>query len=161
MQMNFLKNSLLVVVALYISSCIGEFKEISVTNINDFKVTKITPSGIEGEIKVTINNPNPIAFKVYRSKAKIMFGEVKLGTARTAKKVKIAANSNAEQTFILKGDLKDVSMMELPMLLAGKNKQMEIKGDIKAGKWFYKKRFPIDKKQKIPGLDFKGGFPGL
>lgn len=159
--MKFLKNTLLIIVSICMFSCIGEFKEISVTNINDFKVTKISPDGIEGEIKVTINNPNPIAFKVYRSKANIMFGDVKLGTAHIAKKVKIPANSNAEQTFILKGDLKGVSMLELPGLLAGKNKQMEIQGNIKAGKWFYKKRFPIDKKQRISGLDLKGGIPGF
>jgi len=159
--MRFLKNSLLLSFTLLLFSCIGEFKEISVTSINDFKVTKISPDGIEGEIKVTINNPNTIGFKVFRSKATIMYGDVKLGTARIAKKVKIAANSNIEQTFILKGSLKDISMMELPAILAGRNKQMEIKGDIKAGKWYYKKRFPIDKKQKMPALDFKGGMPSF
>ena len=160
-MMRFLKNSLLLSFTLLLFSCIGEFKEISVTSINDFKVTKISPDGIEGEIKVTINNPNTIGFKVFRSKATIMYGDVKLGTARIAKKVKIAANSNIEQTFILKGSLKDISMMELPAILAGRNKQMEIKGDIKAGKWYYKKRFPIDKKQKMPALDFKGGMPSF
>jgi len=159
--MIFFKKSLLVSLAFLLFPSIGEFKKISLPSIKDFKVTKISPDGIEGEIKVTINNPNTIGFKVFRSKATIMYGDVKLGTARIAKKVKIPANSNIEQTFLLKGNLKDVSMMELPGILAGRNKQMEIKGDIKAGKWYYKKRFPIDKKQKMPALDFKGGIPGF
>ncbi|HXB40932.1 MAG TPA: LEA type 2 family protein [Bacteroidia bacterium] len=159
--MKVLKNSLIIVAGLFMFSCIGEFKEISISSINDFKVTKLTPQGIEGEIKVTINNPNPIGFKVFRSKADIMYGDVKLGKAKLVKKVKIAANSSVEHTFLLKGNLKDASLSDIPGLLIGKNKQMEIKGYIKAGKWYYKKRFPIDEKQRLKGLDFKGGIPGF
>ena len=121
----------------------------------------MTPKGIEGEIMVTIKNPNNMGFKVFRSKADIMYGEMKLGKAKMVKKVRIPPNSSAEYTFVLKGDLKDVSMAELPSLLMGKNKQMEIKGYIKAGKWYYKKRFPINEKQKLKGMDFKGGIPGF
>ena len=155
------KNIFILAISFILFSCIGEFKEISITRIDGFKVTKLSAAGIEGEINVTVNNPNPIGFKVYRSKATIMYGDMKLGTARIAKKVKIGPNSNSPQTFILKGDLKNVSFASLPELLAGRGKQMEIKGHIKAGKWNYKKKFPIDEKQKIPGIDLKGSFPGF
>lgn len=159
--MKIIKNILLVLSTSLVFSCISEFKELSVSSINDFKVTKMSPQGIEGEIKVTIKNPNNMTFKIFRSNADIMYGDVKLGKAKIAKKVKIPANSSEEHTFILKGDLKDVSMADLPSLLMGKNKQMEIKGHIKAGKWYYKKKFPIDQKQKLKGLDLKGGLPGF
>jgi len=159
--MRFLKIIFLLLGGLLLFSCISEFKELSVSSIDDFKVTKLTKDGIEGEIKVTIKNPNAMGFKVFRSKADIMYGGMKLGKAKIVKKVKIPANSSAEHTFLLKGNLKDVSMAELPSLLMGKNKQMEIKGYIKAGKWYYKKRFPIDEKQRLKGLDFKGGIPGF
>jgi LEA14-like dessication related protein len=160
-MIKFLKNSFIPAISFLLFSCIGEFKEISVTRIDGFKVTKLSAAGIEGEINVTINNPNPMSFKVYRSRATIMYGDMKLGTARIAKKVKIGPNSNSPETFILKGDLKNVSFASLPELLAGRGKQMEIKGHIKAGKWYYKKKFPIDEKQKIPGIDLKGAFPGF
>jgi len=159
--MKFIRHFLIIVAGVFMFSCGTEFKEISVTSINDFKVTKLTAKGIEGEIKVSIKNPNNIAFKVFRSKAEIMYGDVRLGKAKIVKKVRIPANSSIEHTFILKGDLKDVSMMELPALLAGKNKQMEIKGYIKAGKLFYRKKFPINEKQRLKGLDLKGGIPGF
>ena len=144
-----------------LTSCIGEFKEISITRIDGFKVTKLAADGIDGEINVTINNPNSTSFKVYRSKATIMYGDSKLGVARIARKVKIKANSNASETFILKGNLKDMSIASLPDLLMGKGKQMEIKGNIKAGKWYYRKRFPIDQKQRMSGIDLKGVIPGF
>jgi LEA14-like dessication related protein len=156
-----MKNILIALTGFILTSCIGEFKEISISRIDGFKVTKLTASGIDGEINVTINNPNSTSFKVYKSKATIMYGDVKLGTARIVKKIKIQANSNVEQTFILKGDLKNLSFSSLPDLLMGKGKQMEIQGHIKAGKWYYKKKFPIDQKQKMSGIDFKGVIPGL
>ena len=156
-----MKYILIAALGFLLVSCIGEFKEVSISRIDGFKVTNVSPTGIDGEINVTINNPNSTSFKVYRSKAIIMYGDVKLGTAKTLRKVKIPANSNAPQTFVLKGDLKDVSFSSLPGLLMGKGKQMEIKGNIKAGKWFYKKKFPIDQKQKMPALDFKGSLPGF
>jgi LEA14-like dessication related protein len=159
--MKFIQKIALALIGFFLFSCISEFKEISISKINGFKVTKLTASGIEGEINVTINNPNSTNFKVYRSEAVIMYGEMKLGTAKIVKKVKVPANSSIEHTFILKGDLKDLSFSSLPGLLMGKNKKMEIQGHIKAGKWYYKKKFPIDQKQKIPVLDLKGGIPGF
>lgn len=153
--------ALLILLGLVQASCISEFKEISVSRINGFNVTKMSSSGIEGEINVTITNPNNTSFKVYKSKADIAYGDAKLGTARIVKKVKVPANSSIDHTFVLKGDLKNLSMASLPGLLMGKSRKMEINGYIKAGKWFYKKKFPIDEKQKIPSLDFKGGIPGF
>jgi LEA14-like dessication related protein len=152
---------LFILVGLSLTSCISEFKEISISKINGFNVTKMSSSGIEGEINVTITNPNNTSFKVYKSKADITYGDAKLGTARIVKKVKVPANSSIDHTFVLKGDLKDLSLASLPNLMMGKGKKMEINGYIKAGKWFYKKKFPIDEKQKIPSLDFKGGIPGF
>ncbi len=152
---------MILLASLSLCSCVTEFKELSVSSIDDFKVTKLTADGIEGEIKVSIKNPNNMSFKVFRSKADIMYGGMKLGKAKIVKKVKIPANSSATHTFLLKGNTKDITIAELPGLLMGKNKQMEIKGYIKAGKLFIRKKFPIDQKQKLKGLDFKGGIPGF
>ena len=156
-----MKNILIILISILLSSCIGELKEISITRIDSFKINKLTASGIDGEINVTINNPNSKSFKIYKSRATIMYGDTKLGTARIVKKVKIKANSNASETFVLKGDLKDISFSSLPGLLMGGSKKMEIKGHIRAGKWYFKKKFPIDEKQKMPALDLKGTIPGF
>lgn len=151
----------IILAAFFLTSCIGELKEVQISSIDDFKVTKISPQGIEGEIHVTIKNPNSIGFRVFRSKAEIKYGDLRLGTARTVQKVKVPANSSAAHTFVLKGDFKDVSLADIPSLLMGKQKQMEIKGYIRAGKWYYWKKFPIDEKQRLKGLDFKSSLPGF
>lgn len=142
------------------SSCIGELKEISINNINNFKITKMDLKSVEGEINVSINNPNSKSFKVYRSKADVFVGGSKLGTAKIVKKVKIPANSSVENTFSLRGDFKGLNFGTITNIMAGRP-AVEIKGYLKAGKWFYKKKFPIDQKQKISGQDFKGLIPGF
>jgi LEA14-like dessication related protein len=147
-------------VTLFLSSCIGELKEISINNINSFNLTKMDAKSLEGEINVSINNPNSRSFKVYKSKATIFVGGSKLGEARIVKKVKIAANSTIDNTFVLHGDFKELNLGTIANITMGKP-LVEIKGYIKAGKWFYKKKFPIDQKQKLSGQDFKGLLPGF
>jgi LEA14-like dessication related protein len=115
---------------------------------------------MEAEINVSINNPNNRSFKVYRSKAIVSVGGSKLGTARILKKVKIQANSSIDNTFILQGDFKELNLGTIANITMGKP-VVEIKGYIKAGKWFYKKKFPVDQQQKISGQDFKGLIPGF
>lgn len=159
--MTFARQIVICLAVLLLTSCIGELKEVSISRINDFKVTKLSPGGIEGEIHVTIKNPNSTRFRVFRSRADIVYGGIKLGRATSVRKIKVPANSEADHTFVLKGSLKDVSVTDLPGLFTSKNKQMEIDGYIKAGKWYYWKKFPISEKQRLKGLDFKGGIPGF
>ncbi len=141
-------------------SCVGELKEISINKITNFKINKADLKNIDAEISVSINNPNNKSFKIYRSKAQIFVGGANLGTARIVKKVKIPANSSIDNTFALHGDLKNLNFSALANLAMGKP-ILEIKGYLKVGKWFYKKKFPIDQQQKIFGKDLKGLIPGF
>ena len=158
--MQFFGRILVLYLAILMSSCIGGFKEISINRINNFKVTKIDTKSLEGEISVSINNPNNKSFKVYKSKATIYVGGAKLGAARILKNVKIPANSSIENTFILRGDFKELNLGTIASITMGKP-LIEIKGYIKAGKWFYRRKFPVDQQKKISGQDFKGVLPGL
>jgi len=158
--MRFFTRILVFCLVAFLSSCVGEFKQISINSINNFKATKMDLNSVEGEINVTINNPNNKSFKVYKSKATVTVGGSKLGEARIVKKVKIPANSSIDNTFVLRGDFKGLNLGTLANITMGKP-VVEINGYLKAGKWFYKKKFPIDQKQKILGQDFKGLLPGF
>ncbi|HEY1040084.1 MAG TPA: LEA type 2 family protein [Bacteroidia bacterium] len=146
-----MKKLLLLPVILFVclfASC-SDFKEITVSNIDNFQVKKLTQAGIEGEVKVTINNPNPVGFSVFRSKCDVYFGGIYLGKAKLNKRVKIGANSNTEHVFKLSGKFKDMSFDKLGGLLSGRSQNLELKGYLKAGKFFYRKKFPLDRKEKI------------
>ncbi|MBC7865191.1 MAG: LEA type 2 family protein [Bacteroidia bacterium] len=131
------------------SSCKMNFEAPKVSRTDDFKITKMTPQGIEAEITVNIKNPNDQSFKIYRSYFDLTYQGIALGRAYMHKKVKVPANSDQKHTFVLKGSLKGVSMEDMTKLMNGKAGTLEIDGKLKAGKWFYKKKFDVKHKQKI------------
>ena len=122
------------------TSCIGTFKELSVDSIHDFKLTKVDGKSLEGQLDVSITNPNKQGFTIYKSKATVYVAGAKLGEAKIKKKVKIKANSKMDNTFVLQGDFKELNIGTLANMAMGKP-MVEIKGYLKAGKWFYKKKF--------------------
>ena len=150
---------LFTLILLCFSSC-KEFKEISVSKINGFKINRLSTDGLEADINVVLNNPNTMGFKIYKSKADVFISDTKIGTARILKKVKVQANSNTEHVFTLNGDLKSMNFNSLLSIISGKSKSVSMKGYIKAGKWFYKKKFPINETNNINIKQFNpfGGF---
>ena len=158
-MMRLFSRIIILCLGLSLFSCVGELKEISINKITNFKINKIDLKSIDAEISVSINNPNSKSFKVYKSKAQVFIGQTNLGTARIVKKVKIPANSSIDNTFVLHGDFKNLNFGSLANIMG--SPAVEIKGYLKVGKWFYKKKFPIDQQQKISGKDFKGLLPGF
>lgn len=140
--------SIALLMCLVFTSC-KDFQEINVSKIDGFKVKSLTQEGISGEVKVKIKNPNSIGFNVYRSSCDVYFGDLYLGKAKLKKRIRVGANSDSEHTFALEGKFKDMSLLQLTSLLSGKSQALVLKGNIKAGKFFYKKKFPIDRKEKI------------
>ena len=140
--------SFALLISLVFISC-KDFQEINVSKIDGFKVKSLTQEGITGEVKVKIKNPNSIGFNVYRSKCDVYFGDLYLGKAKLKKRIRIGANSDSEHTFELEGKFKDMSLLQLTSLMSGKSQNLLLKGNLKVGKFFYKKKFPIDRKEKI------------
>jgi LEA14-like dessication related protein len=146
MRKIFLVNVFLLLV---LSSCKMSFEAPTVSRTDDFKITKMSPDAIEGEITVNIKNPNAVGFSIFKSYFDVTYGGTSLGRAYMKKKVRIAGNSDKTHTFYLKGDLKGMSLAELTKLMNGKAGQLEISGKLKVGKWFYKKRFDVNHKQRV------------
>ena len=73
-----------------------------------------------------------------------------MGKARLNKRVHIDPNCEKIYVFKLNTDLKDMNLMDIMGLLnGGKLGKIEVKGDLKAGKFFVKKRFPVNFSEKI------------
>ena len=110
--------------------------------------------GIEAEIDVRINNPNKIGFKIYRSNVDVMMNDNSLGKGRLKKKIRIKPNTEETYTFVVAGKFDDLlsggGLSGLLSMATSKTANISIKGNIKAGKFFYKKKFPIDNKQRVP-----------
>lgn len=125
-------------------------KEITVTNVNNFSLQKMSLQEIEGELQLTIKNPNTVGFSIYKSEFDIIYGDVKLGKARLHKRVHIGANTEKIYTFKLKSTPENINLMDILKLAGNASSGMiRIKGELKAGKLFIKKRYPVDYAERI------------
>ncbi len=134
---------------LLFNSC-KEFKEVQVTGVKSFRLTKVSANGIEGEVILGIKNPNDYGFSIYPSEFDITYSGMKMGKARLYKKVHIEGNSEKAYVFKLKTDLKELNLIEVMGMVSGGNiGKIEVKGTLKAGKFYLKKRVPVDFSEKI------------
>jgi hypothetical protein len=71
--------------------------------------------------------------------------------AKLKKRVHIDGNSEKDYAFNLKSSFKDMNMMDV-MKLAGSgglHGNVTVKGDLKAGKFYLKKKFPVNEKHSV------------
>jgi LEA14-like dessication related protein len=159
-QTNFILKILVVfILSLGLKSC-AEFKEVEVTQIGQVKIIKVSDKGIEMEIGVKIKNPNAYGFTIYRSSFNVTLAGTDLGTARLDKKVKIKGNSEDMHVFhIVAGVDKLMSggLGGIFGLLAKKSGELQIKGNLKVGKFLIRKSIPIERKQRVNLENQAGG----
>ena len=135
---------------MYLSSC-KNLKELECTGVKGFKVNNISTEGIDGDIQLSIKNPNKVGFSIYKSTFDIRYSGVYLGKAKLRKKVHIKANREEIYSFNIKNDFKDVNLVDIMKVLGGASfkNQIEVKGDLKVGKIYIKRKIPVDLKEKL------------
>ncbi len=131
-------------------SC-GPLQEVQCTGVKGFKINKINAQGIDGDIMLGIKNPNRSGFSIYKSEFDVTYSGIYLGKARLTHRVHI--NGNAEETyaFNLKSDFKNMNLADVMKLVNGSGGRgmVEVKGDLKAGKFiFIRKKFPVNIKER-------------
>ncbi|HRH11587.1 MAG TPA: LEA type 2 family protein [Bacteroidia bacterium] len=133
----------------FLFSCTS-FKEPQCTGVRDFKMKKIDMNGMSAEVVLGIKNPNNVGFSVYRSTFDVFYDGIYLGKARSHKRVHIKPNSEKDYSFTLNGSFKNVNLADVMRLVSGGGRgQLQVKGNIKAGKFFIRKKFPIDEKKRV------------
>lgn len=138
------KMSLIIFISLLLFSC-KTYKDVSVVGVDNFHLNKLSLEEIEAELNLKIKNPNNFGFNIYKSEFDLIFSGIKLGKAKLQKRVGIAKNAEKVYPFLLKSSLADISVMDAMNLFnTQKMGKIEIIGDLKVGKWFYKKKIPIN-----------------
>lgn len=136
-------------ISLFFASC-KDFKEAEVTGVKGFKINKVNTEGIQATITLGIKNPNPIGFSIYPSEFDVTYTGINLGKARLSKRVHIDANAEKDYDFLLKTSFKNFNMGDVMGLMNGKKAgNITVKGDLKAGKFYLKKRFPVNVNEKM------------
>ncbi|MGQ0828037.1 MAG: LEA type 2 family protein [Bacteroidota bacterium] len=147
-----MKKIIFILFSVMFFSC-GEYQDVTFMGIENVKVTSMSQQGVEADIIVRIKNPNNKSFTIYKSELDATLNGMNAGKARLSKNVRIKSNCEQTYTFKVKSDFSSLSMAELPKLLAlakSKNAKVGLKGNLKAGKLFIKKNFPVDISKNVP-----------
>ena len=133
--------------AVFIFPSCGNFKDVSFSGIENVQGVKLSKDGVEAEIMVKIKNPNNVAFKIYPSSFDATLNGINAGSAHLTKAVRIKANAEAAYAFHIKSDFKNMSLMDLPKLIAlatSKHTTISLKGTLKTGRFLIKRNYPIN-----------------
>lgn len=137
------------ILIVFFSSC-RSFKEAEFTGVKGFKVNTINLQGIDADVILGIKNPNNIGFSIYPSEFEVMLMGIGLGKAKLKKRVHISANSEKAYSFRLKSSFKDMNMMDILKLVnTGNYGTIQVKGNLRAGKFYLKKNFPVNVKESL------------
>jgi LEA14-like dessication related protein len=139
----------IILISFFIFSC-RNFKETTITGVDQFFINKINTEGIDANLNLKIKNTNNFGFSIYPSEFDIVYNGMHLGKAKLNKRVHIDGNAERVYSFNLKSNLSGLNIFDILQLLnAGNKGKIEIKGDLKAGKLFLKKKFDVNYTDKI------------
>lgn len=136
---------------LLLFSC-NPLQPVTVGGVENTKLKKLSREGIEFEFGLKIKNPNSIGVTVYPSSFEIILNDIELGTVKLNRKVKIKARSDDTPVFQMASDFSKLGLGDLARImpiLTSKSATVSVKGYVKVGKWYYKKKFPVEFRKNI------------
>ena len=107
-------------------------------------------SGLNAVVSLRIKNPNTVRFCIYSSNFDVYYNGIPLGRAKTKNKVQIDPSCEKEYSFRIMGSFKNIGLQEVMRIIGNAgNAQLQIQGNMKAGKFFFRKKFPVDVKESV------------
>lgn len=132
--------------AIVFAGC-AELQPCTIGGLEKPKLNKLSREGIDAELCMRIKNPNRMGVVVFPSEFEGSVNGISIGTVKLTKKVRIKASSDEIQSFHIKSDFSKLGLGDitkiLPIVSSG-SATLALKGYIKAGKWYYKKKFPVE-----------------
>lgn len=138
------------ILAWWMTSC-APLKQVECSGVKGVELKRIDLTGVEGKLLLEIKNPNRYTFVIYPSDFDIVYSGISLGKAKLTKSVKVKGSAENVYGFELKKDFKDIALNDVLKLLNGgvfKN-TIEVKGQLKVGRFLIKKKIPVDLKEKV------------
>lgn len=153
--MSYLKRSgafgLLFIIILQLSSC--TFKEVEFKKIESFKLLNTDNKGATVELYIVLKNPNKMSITVSDVDMDVKVNQTNVGKIKLTEKVKIAANSEKANRFVVKAGYADMAVGGFSSLLSiimSKKVNITCSGNIKAKAMGVSKTMPVDFKGEVP-----------
>jgi LEA14-like dessication related protein len=132
-------------------SC-AEIKPTTIGGIENPKVKQLTTAGADFTFDMKIKNPNTMGITIFPSIFDATVNGIDIGKIRLNKRVRIKANSDGISEFHVNSDFSKLGMGDISnviSMVASKNATITLKGDVRVGKWYYKKVFPVEFKKSV------------
>ncbi len=132
-------------------SC-AEIKPATIGGVENPQVKNFSTAGVDFTFDMRIKNPNKMGVTVFPTAFDATVGGISIGKVKLNKKVRIKANSDNTSQFHIKSDFTKLNLTDIGNVVAmvsSRSAEVSLKGEVKVGKWYYKKRFPIEFKKKI------------
>jgi len=148
-KFQFVFLALITIVSL--SGC--EFKDVQLDEIESFEVHSVKRGRLDATLRLTLTNPNRYSILVSEADFKLSMGPTNLGDARLRDPFTIEGSSTKTYSVDIDGNLGNLlaaGLGGLGSFLSGTDPEVLIKGDLKVGKWWYKKQVHIEEKTSLP-----------
>jgi LEA14-like dessication related protein len=129
-----------------------EIQPVTIGGIENVKLHKLSREGIEFDLGIKIKNPNKIGITVFPASFALTINDIDAGNIKLNKKVKIKGNSDEVLIFQIKSDFSKLRLEDITKVLSiisSKSATIYIKGEIKVGKWYYRKKIPVEMMKTI------------
>ena len=132
-------------------SC-AELQPVTIGGVENPQLKSLSNQGVEFDFGMKIKNPNHVGVTVFPSSFDATINGVNVGKIKLSKRVRIKANSDESPVFHVNSDFSKLGFADLasvlPMIVS-KRGDVTLNGNIRVGKWYYKRKFPIDLKKAI------------
>ena len=162
--MKFLTLSLFFLICLFGSAHDGptsvDFTEPEVMGMDNFSVERKNGKMYIG-FDIVIKNPNKLAIVIKPSSLQLHIADKKVGWVRVEEKMRIKRKSELSYPFMLVGNAGDFvksAFSSIWDLILGKGVDFNVKGTVKAGVFFFKKKWKLDITYKMTNEEFMSMF---
>jgi LEA14-like dessication related protein len=132
-------------------SC-AEIQPVTIGGVQNAKVKSLSTAGVDFTFDMKIKNPNKMRITVFPTFFDASVNGIDAGKIKIDKKVRIKANSDDIAEFHVKSDFSTLGLANIASVISmvsSKSATVTLKGDVKAGKWYYRKKFPVEFKKQI------------
>lgn len=144
-------NLFVLLLAVTLFSC-KNYEQVTIGKAEGMKLLDYSQKSIKAQVGIKIKNPNRFGFGIYKSSLQINLDGADVGEAKLSKKVRVKPTSDDVHYFNFEADLSKLSPLDYAKLIGMAQKRSvnaTIKGELKVGNLFYKKKIPVNITQRI------------
>ena len=130
-----------------------EFQEVEIVSIEDIELNAMERGRIDGTLHIVLENPNAYTITVKSAAFELFTGNTKVGNAELSQSFKIDGQSTRSYPVQLSGNLSNImggGFAGLAGMLLGKKPKLIVKGELKAGNFFFTRKVPVEVETDLP-----------